>query len=960
MPSQRRPWYVLLAGNLGLATAYFAAGRLGLKLAFVHVSATAVWPPTGICLAALLLWGRWLWPGVLLGALATNLVTAGGLATGLGIAAGNTLEAVLGAWLVDRYAGGAAVFERSQDSARFSVFVLLASSVAATLGVASLCLTGYAVWSNFGPIWQVWWLGDVCGALLVTPVAVQWVRRPRISLNPSKVAEGLVILALLLAYCLWLFTPGPFQFPLQSGHYPARLLSVPLLLWLALRFDSREVSGALLVLSGLLLAGTLKGVGPFVLPDEGQSVFLVQVYMGVVAVTLLCLSAAIAQRRLAEETLRRSNQELDQRVAERSAEVEEAMAELKRSHDYFNAIMSQSEETVSLLDREGNIRFISPSVRKVMGFSQEEVLGKSGFAFVYPAYADEVRGSFLKMVREGLPQLDLEIDAPDKAGNSHHLQIHLRNLLEAPEARGILVTTRDVTSQRRAEQERALLAESLKLTEGFFQAVTENSHELITLLDRDGKITYVSPSIHRLLGYTQEERMGADAFDLVHPEDMPRVAAVFQQAVTTPGFSARVDFRYKAKDGSWRVLEAQGQNLLGNPAVSGLLVSSRDITERKQAEKDRESSESKFHELADATSEGILITERGLIQEVNDRICLLLGFRREELLGRHVADLAAPEYQELVRRNNLLDRTETYEAEALRKDGSRVLLEITGRPIEFGGKPAHVKVVRDLTERRQAQQQRQRAESLQKFAEGLASSNRELMDFTSVVSHDLREPLRKVQTFGNLLATRAAPDLKPDAKDYLARMRQAAERMEALLEDLLKYSRVETRSASFAPTDLAAVAREAVADLEGLVRKTGGQVRFSDGLPRVEADATQMRQLLQNLLGNALKYHKDGVAPQVEIRGTVEAQPDFPEGRACVLEVRDNGIGFEEQYLDRIFKAFERLHTRDEYEGTGMGLAICKRIVERHHGRITANSRPGEGSVFRVLLPLKQPPAMPQ
>jgi light-regulated signal transduction histidine kinase (bacteriophytochrome) len=217
-----------------------------------------------------------------------------------------------------------------------------------------------------------------------------------------------------------------------------------------------------------------------------------------------------------------------------------------------------------------------------------------------------------------------------------------------------------------------------------------------------------------------------------------------------------------------------------------------------------------------------------------------------------------------------------------------------------------------------------------------------------VASHDLQEPLRKIQTFGERLKVTASATLSPESRDYLERMQGAATRMRRLIDDLLAFSRVGSKTQPFAPVNLAEVARGVVDDLEVSIQQTGATVTLGP-LPTLEADPMQMRQLLQNLISNALKFRREGVPPVIAVR---VAQPGvWP----CELLVEDNGIGFEEKYLDRIFTVFQRLHGRGKYEGTGIGLAICRKIAERHGGTITARSAPGKGATFIVTLPPRQP-----
>ena len=252
---------------------------------------------------------------------------------------------------------------------------------------------------------------------------------------------------------------------------------------------------------------------------------------------------------------------------------------------------------------------------------------------------------------------------------------------------------------------------------------------------------------------------------------------------------------------------------------------------------------------------------------------------------------------------------------------------------------------------------KQAEESLRKFTAQLERSNRELQDFAYVASHDLQEPLRKIVVFGERLQEKAADRLEPETLDYLQRMRKAATRMQTLINDLLTFSRVTTKAQPFKQVNLAEMGREVIEDLEGRIEMTQGRVEQGE-LPAIDAEPLQMRQLIQNLLGNALKFRRPEVPPVVKIEGRVfsgvlpQAPPDTADQKLCELTVSDNGIGFDEKYLDRIFNVFQRLHTRNEYEGTGMGLAIARKIVLHHGGHITARSRPGQGAAFIVTLPV--------
>ena len=251
----------------------------------------------------------------------------------------------------------------------------------------------------------------------------------------------------------------------------------------------------------------------------------------------------------------------------------------------------------------------------------------------------------------------------------------------------------------------------------------------------------------------------------------------------------------------------------------------------------------------------------------------------------------------------------------------------------------------DITARKQAEMR------LQSFAAQLERSNAELQSFASVASHDLQEPLRKIQAFADRLRMKCADQLGSAGLDYLSRMEKAAERMRGLIQDLLQLSRVTSRAQPFEPVDLNQIAVEVLGDLEIAVEKAGASISV-EPLPVIEADPVQMRQLFQNLLGNALKFRRPEVSPRIHIRCCLLPDPAQPSH--CRLEFEDNGIGFEPKFAEQIFVVFQRLHGRGEYEGSGIGLAVCRKITDRHGGTISAESALNVGTRFLVHLPIKQ------
>jgi PAS domain S-box-containing protein len=395
-------------------------------------------------------------------------------------------------------------------------------------------------------------------------------------------------------------------------------------------------------------------------------------------------------------------------------------------------------------------------------------------------------------------------------------------------------------------------------------------------------------------------------------------------------------------------LSLHGSSLVGSTSSvpADFEPSSRETLERL-AERLRDTEEHFQGWFEDAPIACHEIDLEGVVLRVNRVECELLGFQPQEMLGRHIWEFMSPEEREKSRegvreRVQGIRSTMPFEREYIRQDGARLVIEIHPKLIrDAEGRTTGIRsFMLDVTAKKRVDQ------ALREQAEKLERSNAELEQFAYVASHDLQEPLRKIQAFGDRLKSKCGADLNPDAQDCLKRMQSAAARMQTLIQDLLSLSRVSSQGQPFAPVDLRDVARTVVSDLEIRIEQLSARVEVGV-LPVVPGDRVQLGQLLQNLIGNALKFHKPGEPPVVKVWSqAVEGQADV-----CEIVVEDRGVGFDEKYLDRIFQIFQRLHGRSEYEGTGIGLAICRKIVERHGGSITASSTPGQGARFILTLP---------
>ncbi len=365
-----------------------------------------------------------------------------------------------------------------------------------------------------------------------------------------------------------------------------------------------------------------------------------------------------------------------------------------------------------------------------------------------------------------------------------------------------------------------------------------------------------------------------------------------------------------------------------------------------------ESATRELSQIRDALDQSAIVAitdAAGLIIHVNQKFCDISKYSREELIGQNHRLINSGYHSQdfFVEMWRTISSGKVWEGEIKNraKDGTYYWVNTTIVPfLTTSGVPhQYVSIRYETTQRKHAEDQ------LRIYADRLERSNRELQDFASVAAHDLQEPLRKILTFGDRLVNKYDSAIPEEGKDYLGRMLASAQRMRKLIDDLLTFSRVTTQGKPFETVDLNVILQEVLSDLEVAVERVKGRVDV-ESLPTIQADPSQMRQLFQNLISNGLKFHQKGISPRVKVSAsTVTAKSLWYE-----ISVSDQGIGFEEKYLDRIFTIFQRLHGKHEYEGTGLGLSVCRRIVERHSGSITARSQLGQGTEFTVTLPAVQ------
>jgi PAS domain S-box-containing protein len=524
----------------------------------------------------------------------------------------------------------------------------------------------------------------------------------------------------------------------------------------------------------------------------------------------------------------------------------------------------------------------------------------------------------------------------------------------------------DITERRQSEAELRQLNEQLELriaertgeltkANHSLQRQSERLREQAALLDlasdgiivRDlhGTIVYWSAGATAMFGYSRAEAVGRKAAELLRSVFLAPANEVEREAATAGHWEGEVTMA--RKDGSTiTVASSWTMTGIGQDTPPGFLEIHRDVTARRMAAESLRESELRFRAVAETAAVGVVMADdQGTIRYWNPGAETMFGWMEEDALGQPMTVIMPERFRAAhdaglkrylaTREARVLGRT--IEMTGLRRDGAEFPIELSISSWRTSKGTFFSAFLRDITTRKDAEQ------VLRAQAQDLARSNQELEQFAYVASHDLQEPLRMVSNYTQLLASRYRDRLDGDALEFIDYAVDGAKRMQALIHDLLQYARVGTRGKEFKATPANEIVQATVVNLSGAIEEAGAEIRI-DPLPTVNCDQSQLAQVFQNLIGNALKFRRPDTPPIVHVTAAAE------DGHWRFL-VSDNGIGIDQKYFDRIFQMFQRLHGRDQYEGTGIGLALCRKIVERHGGRIFVDSEPGRGTTFSFTIP---------
>jgi PAS domain S-box-containing protein len=617
------------------------------------------------------------------------------------------------------------------------------------------------------------------------------------------------------------------------------------------------------------------------------------------------------------------------------------LTESTESGAKYRGLMEAAPDAMVVVNQGGEIVLLNVQAEKQFGYRRDELLGQKVTNIVPEGFAERLIADDLRSSEDALAQqigTGIELNALRKDGSEFPIEIML-SPLESPEGTLVTAAIRDISVRRNAEK---VLAQM----EGKYRGLLEAAPDAMVVVNQGGEIVLLNLQAEKQFGYRRDELLGQKVTNIIPEGFAERLVADDLRSAEdalAQEIGTGIELTGQRKDRSEFPIELMLSPLEN---AEGTLVTAaiRDITVRKNAEKHLAQMEGRYRGLLEAAPDPmVVVNQGGEIVLLNLQAEKQFGYRRNELLGQKVTNIIPEGFAERLIADGLRSAEDALaqqigtgiELSGRRKDRTEFPIELMLSPLGGAEGILVTAAIRNISVRKSAE-----AHLLQKVKE-LNRSNEELGQFAYIASHDLQEPLRMVASYTQLLSRRYKGKLDTDADEFIAFAVDGATRMQRLIQDLLAYSRVGTKGKDLLDTSSEVALKTALSNLRGAIEESGALVTC-DPLPNVLADEMQLVQLFQNLVGNAIKYQSPGI-PRIHVAA-------LNGGKQYRFSVQDNGLGIDPQYFERIFGMFQRLHKREEFSGTGIGLAICKKIVERHGGQISVESQPGMGSTFRFAL----------
>jgi len=620
----------------------------------------------------------------------------------------------------------------------------------------------------------------------------------------------------------------------------------------------------------------------------------------------------------------------------------DAEKHLAQMEGRYRGLLEAAPDAMVVVNQGGEIVLLNVQAEKQFGYSRDELVGQKVKNIIPEGFAERLIADGTRSAAEALAQqigTGIELIAQRKNRTEFPIEIML-SPLESAEGTLVTAAIRDISVRRSAEKHLAQM-------EGRYRGLLEAAPDAMVVVNQGGEIVLLNVQAEKQFGYSRDELVGQKVKNIIPKGFAERLIADGTRSAAealAQQIGTGIELIARRKNKSEFPIEIMLSPL---ESAEGTLVTAaiRDISVRRAAEKHLAQMEGRYRGLLEAAPDAmVVVNQGGQIVLLNVQAEKQFGYSRDELVGQKVKNIIPEGFAERLVADALRSVEDALaqqigtgiELIARRKNRSEFPIEIMLSPLESAEGILVTAAVRDITARKKAE-----ANLLNKVEE-LNRSNEELGQFAYIASHDLQEPLRMVASYTQLLARRYKGKLDSDADEFITFAVDGASRMQRLIQDLLAYSRVGTKGKDLLDISSEEALQQALINLRGAIEEKGALVTH-DPLPSVFADEMQLIQLFQNLVGNAIKYQRPGI-PKVHVTASRNG------GKKWTFSVKDNGLGIDPQYFEKIFGMFQRLHKREEFAGTGIGLAICKKIVERHGGSISVESQPGQGSTFRFAL----------